>query len=245
MLYILVIGFLLGLRHALDADHIAAVASLATRSNSTSETVRTGIAWGLGHTVTLFVVCAVVLAMDVGFPQHVASIAEFVVGLMLVGLGADVIRRAIRKKIHLHGHSHDDDSYHLHLHGHSKTKLHNEEAHRHGHPTGLPTRALIVGLMHGLAGSAALLLLAVTEQGSMAMGLVYIALFGIGSMLGMAALSFTIALPLRASARFAKLGFNAFNGAIGAGTVALGLYIVFDTAPSVAGLLRAGTSING
>lgn len=245
MLYILVIGFLLGLRHALDADHLAAVASLATRSSSTSETVRTGIAWGLGHTVSLFVVCAAVLVMDVGFPEHVASIAEFIVGLMLVGLGADVIRRAIRKKIHVHGHSHDDDGYHLHLHGHSNTRVHDAAAHSHAHPRGLPTRALVVGLMHGLAGSAALLLLAVTEQGSMGMALVYVALFGAGSMLGMAVLSFTIALPLRASARFAKLGFNAFNGAIGAGTVALGLYIVFETAPSVAGILGSGGTTGG
>jgi len=245
MLYILFIGFLLGLRHALDADHLAAVASLATRSRSTSESVRTGIAWGLGHTITLFVVCAVVLAMDIGFPQHVAQVAEFVVGLMLIGLGIDVIWRAIKKRIHLHGHSHDDDSYHLHLHGHSNTEKHDASAHSHGHPKGLPTRALMVGLMHGLAGSAALLLLAVTEQGSMAMALVYIALFGVGSVLGMAVLSFTIALPLRASARLTTLGFNTFNGAIGAGTVAVGIFVVFETAPAVAGLLTQGFIYNG
>lgn len=240
MAYIFVIGFLLGLRHALDADHIAAVASLATRSRSTSETVRTGIAWGLGHTLTLFVVCAAVLVMDVGFPDRVATIAEFLVGLMLVGLGADVIRRTVVKKLHVHGHSHGRDGYHMHLHSHRETRGHDAAAHRHHHPRGLPTRALMVGLMHGLAGSAALLLLAVTEQGSIAMALVYVALFGAGSMIGMAVLSFTIALPLRASARFAKWGFNGFNTAIGAGTMALGLLIVFETGPSVAGLLGHG-----
>ncbi len=240
MLYIFVIGFLLGLRHALDADHIAAVATLATRSRSTSETVRTGIAWGLGHTVTLFVVCAAVLVMDVGFPEQVASLAEFFVGLMLIGLGADVVRRTVAKKLHLHGHSHDEAGYHLHLHGHRKNSPHDEAAHSHRHPTGLPTRALMVGLMHGLAGSAALLLLAVTEQGDMTAALIYVALFGIGSMLGMAVLSFTIALPLRASARFARLGVNGFNTAIGLATVALGIVILFETAPSIAGIIGAG-----
>lgn len=240
MTYIFVIGFLLGLRHALDADHIAAVASLATRSRSTSETVRTGIAWGIGHTLTLFVVSATVLAMDIGFPDRVAAVAEFLVGLMLVALGADVIRRTLARKLHLHGHSHDRVGYHLHLHSHRDTQRHDAAAHRHRHPTGLPTRALMVGLMHGLAGSAALLVLAVTEQGSVPLALAYVALFGLGSMIGMAALSFTIALPLRASARSVRWGFNGFNAAIGAGTVALGVVIVFETAPSVAGILRAG-----
>ena len=240
MLYIFVIGFLLGLRHALEADHLAAVASLATRSRSTSETVRTGIAWGLGHTITLFVVCAVVLAMDIGFPEQLASIAEFIVGLMLIALGGDVIRRAIAKKMHLHGHSHDEDGYHLHLHSHSKDAPHDEVAHSHRHPRGLPTRALMVGLMHGLAGSAALLLLAVTEHGDMLTALIYVALFGAGSMIGMAILSFTIALPLRASARYAKWSFNGFNAAIGLATVVFGILIVFETAPSIAGILGNG-----
>lgn len=240
MFYIFVIGFLLGLRHALDADHIAAVASLITRSNSKSETVRTSIAWGLGHTVTLFLVCAIVLVMDIGFPDRVAHVAEFLVGLMLIALGADVVRRALHKKIHLHGHSHDDDGYHLHLHSHTETSAHDTAAHSHIHPRGLPTRALMIGLMHGLAGSAALLLLAVTEQGDMLTALLYIALFGIGSTIGMVVLSLTIALPLRASAKMTKFGFKGFNTAIGAATVALGIFIVFETAPSIAGILGNG-----
>jgi hypothetical protein len=240
MFYIFVIGFLLGLRHALDADHIAAVASLITRSNSKSETVRTSIAWGLGHTVTLFLVCAIVLVMDIGFPDRVAHVAEFLVGLMLIALGADVVRRALHKKVHLHGHNHDKDGYHLHLHSHAATRNHDVAAHSHAHPKGLPARALMIGLMHGLAGSAALLLLAVTEQGDMLTALVYIALFGAGSTLGMVLLSLTIALPLRASAKMTKFGFKGFNTAIGAATVALGIFIVFETAPSIAGILGNG-----
>jgi len=237
MVYTFVLGLLLGLRHALDADHLAAVASLATRSRSTAETVRTGIAWGVGHTLTLFVVCAAVLLMDIGFAENVARIAEFAVGLMLVGLGLDVIRRAVRKRMHLHGHVHDAAGYHLHLHGHRGDGAHAASAHRHRHPKGLPGRALVVGLMHGLAGSAALLVLAVAELGDAALGLAYVVLFGIGSMLGMAALSFTIALPLRASARYAAWGFNGLNIAIGGGTAALGAFVLVETAPAVGALL--------
>jgi len=237
MVYTFLIGLLLGLRHALDADHLAAVASLATGSRSPRETVRTGIAWGIGHTLTLFVVCAAVLLMDVGFPQHVAHIAELAVGLILVGLGFDVVRRALAKRVHLHGHTHDEDGYHLHLHSHGGEGAHEHSSHSHRHPTGLPGRALLVGLMHGLAGSAALLLLAVTEHGEVLTGLVYVALFGVGSMIGMAALSLTIALPLRASARYAAWGVNGFNLAIGAGTAILGGFVVVQTAPGVMALL--------
>ncbi len=237
MIYTFVLGLLFGLRHALDADHIAAVASLVTRAKSRGETVRTGLAWGLGHAATLFLVCAGVLLLDIGLPGDVALIAECAVGLMLVALGLDVLRRTFRKRIHLHGHVHGGDGFHVHMHSHAGEGAHTASPHRHGHPRGLPARALVVGLMHGLAGSAALLVIAVAEMVSVTDGLIYIALFGVGSMIGMAALSFTIALPMRRAARTLTMGFNGLNAAVGIGTAALGAFLIWQTAPAVAGLL--------
>ena len=238
MIYTFLIGFLFGLRHALDADHIAAVASLATRSRSVRETVRTGLAWGLGHGLTLVVVCLVVLMAGVGLPDQVAAFAELLVGVMLVGLGLDVVRRAVAKRVHLHGHRHDGEGYHMHLHSHAGEGRHAHSTHRHVHPRGLAGRALLVGLMHGLAGSAALLVLSVTEAPDAAVGIAYVMLFGLGSMIGMAALSFTIAWPLRSAAPFVAWGFNGISLAIGLGTAGLGGVVIWR-AWSAAALLFA------
>jgi hypothetical protein len=234
MLYVLGLGFLFGLRHALDADHIAAVASLATRSRSVRDTVRVGLAWGLGHALTLFAVCAAVLVMGAGFPEHFALMAEFIVGIMLVGLGLDVLRRTIKERLHVHAHGHTDSGYHVHIHSHAGERRHEDSTHLHSHPAGLPRRAAIVGLMHGLAGSAALLLLAVSAFDTVVIGLAYVALFGIGSMLGMAVLSFTMALPLRRMARYTTWGMNGVNAVVGTGTVALGVMVMVETAPAAA-----------
>lgn len=236
-LYILLAGFLLGLRHALDADHLAAVASLVTRSRSTSETVRTGIAWGIGHAVTLFVVSGVILAMGVSFPDRIAGVLEFLVGAMLVYLGGDVIRRIIRERMHVHGHKHEADKFHIHFHSHMDESNHTTSPHEHEHPKGLPRRAMAIGLMHGLAGSAALLLIAVVDQGSTVSALAYVLLFGLGSMIGMAILSFIIALPLMSAARLGTASFKGLNTVIGIGTAALGGFLMYDTAPSVISLL--------
>ncbi len=239
MIYTFFIGFLFGLRHALDADHIAAVASLATRSRGSGETVRMGIAWGLGHAATLFLVCALVLALDLGFPERIAHTAEFLVGVMLVALGVDVIRRALRDRLHVHAHRHGGGSVHVHIHSHAGEGRHETSAHAHEHRTGLPRRAVMVGLMHGLAGSAALLLLSVGAVGSVAFGLLYVALFGIGSMAGMAVLSLTMALPLRSFARGASWALNGLNLVIGTGTAVLGGMLIFETGPTAASWLTS------
>jgi ABC-type nickel/cobalt efflux system permease component RcnA len=239
MIYTLFIGFLFGLRHALDADHIAAVAALATRSRNSRETIRMGLAWGVGHALTLFLVCAVVLALDFGFPERVAHTAEFLVGVMLVVLGIDVIRRALRERMHVHAHRHGGGEIHAHVHSHQGEAQHRDSAHTHAHRAWLPRRALLVGLMHGLAGSAALLLLSVGAAGSLAFGLVYVALFGIGSMAGMAALSLTIALPLRTFARSTTWALNGLNFAVGAGTAVIGGMLILETGPAAASWLTA------
>jgi hypothetical protein len=239
MIYTFFIGFLFGLRHALDADHIAAVASLATRTRSAGETMRVGLAWGLGHALTLFLVCAAVLALDLGLPERVAHVAEFLVGAMLVALGFDVVRRTVRERLHVHAHRHDGNRPHVHIHSHAGEVRHDDASHAHAHAAGLPKRAVMVGLMHGLAGSAALLLLSVGASGSITFGLLYVALFGIGSMVGMAVLSLTMALPLRAFARSAGWALNGLNMVIGIGTAALGTMLMYETGGSAAGWLSS------
>ena len=235
--YILLAGFLLGLRHALDADHLAAIASLVTRSRSTGETIRTGLAWGIGHTITLFVVCGIILTFGVDFPDRIAGALEFLVGTMLVCLGGEVLRRLIKERLHVHGHTHAAEKYHIHFHSHEAGANHTAAAHEHDHISVLPRRALAIGLMHGLAGSAALLLIAVADQASTLTALVYVALFGFGSMIGMGLLSFVIALPMMSAARAGNLSFKGLNATIGTGTAALGLFLMYDTAPAVASLL--------
>lgn len=231
MAYVFLMGFMLGLRHALDADHIAAVAAIATRARGPRETLRLGIAWGLGHAVTLFAVSLVVLGLGLGFDAGVAGALEFAVGAMLVLLGADVIRRVVRDRVHAHAHRHGPNNVHLHVHSHADEHGHADSAHAHAHPAALPGRALAVGLMHGLAGSAALLLVSVTTVEGLWNGLAYIALFGVGSMLGMAVLSLTIALPLRHGARLVTWGYNGVHAAVGAATAAFGIAVMAETGP--------------
>lgn len=222
------LGFLIGMRHALEADHLAAVASLASRGASLGHSVRLGAAWGLGHTVTLFLCASVVLLLDLAMPQRLAQGLELVVGVMLVVLGADVVRRLCAERLHFHTHRHAGGRPHFHAHRHRPGEPHDPEHHHHRHPRGLPLRALLVGMVHGMAGSAALLLLALEAFRSVALGLLYVLLFGIGSLLGMALLSVVIALPLCYSARTLTGLHNGLQAVVGVATVGLGLGLIYE-----------------
>ena len=220
-------GFLIGLRHALEADHVAAVASLLTRSRGTGQALRLGLSWGLGHTLTLFAVGLVVLSVDGIVPEGFARGLEALVGVMLILLGGDVVRRMIRDRVHFHMHRHGEVA-HFHAHSHAGEGRHRESVHSHSHESLISKRSLFVGLIHGLAGSAALVLLTLESMESLAQGLLYIALFGIGSLVGMGILSCVISLPLRFAARNLTWAYNGISLALGLFTIGLGTLLVVE-----------------
>lgn len=235
-LSVLVLGFLLGMKHATDADHLAAVATLATRSRSLSQAMALGTAWGLGHTATLVMFGGLVLALGTALPQGTVQGLELAVGGMLILLGSDVLRRLWGRRIHLHTHAHDGGLRHVHAHVHAgEHGPHRLSPHTHQHaaPPSVelrslpPWRAVAVGVMHGLAGTAALAVFSVDTTASPQAALLYLVLFGAGSVAGMALLSVAIAVPLRLSADRMH-AHTAMSALVGAGTVMLGLLIFYD-----------------
>lgn len=224
---ILALGFLLGLRHAMEADHVAAVATLATRSRSLAHTVAQGIAWGAGHSLSLMLFGGTVLVLGMVVPERAAQGLEFAVGVMMIGLGIDALLRLRRERIHFHAHRHADGVAHFHAHSHRGERVpHQAARHDHGHPPGFPLRALLVGMVHGMAGSAALVLLSVEALHSPAQGLAYIAVFGVGSILGMAVLSAVIALPLRLTSQRLGRAYQGLSAMVGVTTILIGGAIV-------------------
>jgi ABC-type nickel/cobalt efflux system permease component RcnA len=227
MFGILGLGFLLGMQHALEPDHIAAVSSIAARRSRIGDIVKHGLTWGLGHTLTLFVFAGCAILLGRAIPDTIAKPIEAAVGIMLIGLGGHVLWRLWRDRVHFHRHGHADGTVHFHAHSHAGDMApHVRSVHIHEH--GFRWRTLLVGLMHGMAGSAALLVLAVTQAASPAAGLGYVVLFGIGSMIGMGVLSALIAVPLAVSARFLTFANRALQGAVGVVTIAIGLVTLVE-----------------
>ena len=225
MTSLLFLGFLIGMRHALDADHLATVAAISTRRHSIQDTMRHGAVWGLGHTITLFLFGSTVIWLDTMIPEQLAHYLEMAVGLMLIVLGLDVMRRVIRHRIHYHLHKHREQAAHFHAHSHAGEGEHATSSHHHEHDKRFPVRTLMIGLMHGMAGSAALILLTLDTMTSLWTGMAYMLLFGIGSMVGMALISMIIAIPLQASARRLTWMHNGLQLGIGMLTVGLGIGI--------------------
>src|SRR6202165_1691974 len=222
MFGILGLGFLLGMQHALEADHIAAVSSIAARRTHVGDIVKHGLTWGVGHTLTLFAFAGAAILLGRAIPEHFARPSEPAVGVMLIGLGGHVLWRLWRDRVHFHSHGHGEGIVHIHAHSHAgETLPHVGASHAHAH--GFRWRTLLVGLMHGMAGSAALLMLVASQASSPAAGLGYVALFGIGSMIGMGALSAAIAVPLAVSARWLTWVNRGLQGAVGIVTIAIGL----------------------
>jgi len=227
---ILLLGLVIGLQHALEADHVAAVSSMASGETSMKRMVWHGALWGTGHAVMLALVVGTILYLGAALNDQIAGWLEFVVGMMLVGLGINVLWGLHRDRIHFHAHKHDDGMLHLHAHSHAgDTVPHAENAHAHEHPEGLPWRTLFVGFMHGLAGSAALLVLAASAISDPIHSILYVVVFGFGSIIGMAALSVVIAVPLGYTAKSLTWAHHFLRGGIGVLTTVLGMFVMYET----------------
>ena len=222
-LAILGFGFLLGLYHAVEADHLAAVSTIVAERKSLFSSAIVGGIWGLGHTISLFVAGVFVLLLDFQISGQTERILEFCVGIMLFLLGLNVLRK-LYKGGHLHFHAHEHEGHkHAHPHVHER-----EDAPHTHHGFSFSPRALIIGMVHGLAGSAALMLILIPTIESRAVGLLYIVVFGIGSIGGMMLMSFLISLPFKLTAK----KFNRINyllqSVAGLISVGLGLFIVYQ-----------------
>jgi high-affinity nickel permease len=217
LITILGLGFLLGARHALDADHVAAVSTILSERPDFKTSGLIGFSWGFGHTAMLLAVGLVMLVLKVTIPAPVTHAFEFGVGLMLVLLGGSLAVTLVRDRWHVHTHRHGDET-HAHLHSHH---LHAEHSHRHW--LQVSVKPFMVGMVHGLAGSAALTLMALSAVRTVPEGIFYILVFGAGSIAGMMVIGTAVSLPLVCSASFGRRAQTTVQGLASLGSIGLGL----------------------
>ncbi len=234
---VLAFGLILGFKHATEADHVIAVSSIVSEHRKIRKVAFIGGLWGLGHTLTLVIVGFFVLALGVVVPERISQYFEFAVGLMIIVLSGTALGRVLRGRADLHVHSHRHGyAAHSHLHFHEQGVERNELLNAHSHAiTRIGLKPLLVGAMHGLAGSAALTLLVLTQVHSLLLGLSYLLIFGIGSVFGMMLVSTLIGLPFALGAhrlRRATLGLQVAAGLIG---VAFGCWYAFSVGTTAFG----------
>ncbi len=248
-LTILLIGFVLGMRHATDPDHVIAVSTIVSRERTLSKAALIGALWGLGHTLTILGVGAAIILFHLTIPTRVGLTMEFAVGLMLILLGIlnlTGVTKWLSEKFspahprvsgeHAHIHQHDSQ-LHYHWHAHQPTAEH------HGDSLAEPSwlraafgklgvfhslRPLFIGIVHGLAGSAAVALLVLATIQDPRWGVVYLLIFGVGTIAGMILITMTISLPFSfAGARFAWLNRGLIFGS-GLLSLGFGLFLAYQ-----------------
>ena len=237
---VLVFGLLFGLKHAVEADHLAAVSTIVSERKSILSSSLVGGLWGIGHTISLLVAGIVVIVLHIEIGARLALALEFGVALMLIALGINALRKLMRGgTLHFHQHQHFGHAHlHPHLHdvtsGNSASGIVDDDTH-HGLRIGV--RPLLVGMVHGLAGSAALMLLVLSTIKSQLVGMAYIGVFGIGSIGGMMLMSALVGLPIHLTANRFASGTRVLQGLAGAFSLCFGLFMTYKIG-YVGGLFR-------
>nr|WP_263324055.1 sulfite exporter TauE/SafE family protein [Neobacillus sp. Marseille-Q6967] len=204
---ILGIGFILGIKHAIEPDHVIAVSTIATQSKKLWRSSLAGVFWGIGHTATLFIIGVIIILMKGDIPEKWAMSLEFLVGIMLVYLGITTILSF--KNLHIQKHEHD------------------REVHKH-HPKNVSYfKSTFIGFVHGLAGSGAMVLLTMSTVNSALEGAVYILIFGAGTVIGMLFFTTLIGIPFVLSSK--KLSLNKFLTQVTGGiSTVFGIYYMYN-----------------
>ena len=233
----LTLGFLLGLKHATDADHVVAVSTLAREFGNAWRGIWVGASWGLGHTTPLLLLGIVILLVKEAVLdryEQVAPVLEFGVGVMLVGLGVQVLWNLRRGRLHVHHHGHGGHE-HLHIHASHESGAEpppEPEKHHGLFRLGRPTfrkKSYFVGIVHGLAGSAAVMLVLLPQIDSVWVGVGYLAPFGIGTMVSMAIITVALGLPFALTGRFRTMD-GAVASVAGSASLLLGVALMADLA---------------
>lgn len=250
---ILALGLLLGVRHAFDADHLVAVTTIVSEYRNPLRAIWVGVSWGLGHTTTLFLAGGTLLLLNLHIPERLALFFEFAVGIMLILLGIQTLLSFRRHKVHIHAHRHSEDEpeEHQHFHVHEATP-----EHTHAHPTRWENlrkiivagivpgehgadsnrgalkpffrlKSYIVGTVHGLAGSAALMLLVLANVESSRIGFTYMLVFALGTVVSMGLISIFISLPFSISGRMPRLN-RVIQTAAGTFSIVFGLVLMYQ-----------------
>jgi len=230
----LTLGLLLGLKHATDADHIVAVSTIVEEYRNAWRGIWVGASWGLGHTAPLLVLGTVILffkgpVMD--RYEAVVPVLEFGVGVMLLFLGGQVLWNLKRRRLHVHQHFKSDGS-HVHIHAtHERgAELSVERTHGFFH-FGRPffrVKSFTVGIVHGLAGSAAVMLLILPSLPSIWIGMGYLLLFGVGTVVSMSAITLALGVPFAVTGGSKRLNIAVAITAGVASTV-IGVALMSDT----------------
>ncbi|MCA1567599.1 MAG: sulfite exporter TauE/SafE family protein [Acidobacteria bacterium] len=228
---VLGLGLVFGLKHATEVDHIVAVTTIVSEQRNLLRAALVGALWGAGHTVSLIAVGIVVLTLRVAIPELVSDWLEFGVALMIIGLGLSAFVRVLRRRrpdVHVHEHVHDD-GLHAHIHFHEEGTQHADSATPHTHAVTRPgLKPVLVGAMHGLAGSAALTLLVLTQIASPLVGLLYLFVFGVGSVFGMLLMSCLVGLPFVLGAhKLTRMNF-ALQATASVLSIAFGLWYAYE-----------------
>lgn len=224
---VLALGFFLGMRHATDADHVVAVSTIVSRRRTLRAAAPIGMLWGIGHTLTILLVGGAIILFGIVIPPRLGLGMEFSVAIMLVLLGALNVRGVLRDARAIAG-AHAHDAAHAHAHG-SVLHVHESPGEARGSLRALGgLRPLLVGIVHGLAGSAAVALLVLGAIEDAALALVYLLLFGLGTIAGMVLITTALAAPVAAAAqRFASFH-RVLGVATGLASVAFGGLLVYE-----------------